>query len=224
MNAREGMRRLGILLGILGMLAGAVIGWMAFRDYRYQRNEWEKFQNVTSRKTMKNILKHNSSFSKFGKQIKIAYPGAYDDFPDSKLGYLVSEQYPFWYKAFETAGFGRRKSGKPWEQDYGDKQLPKGFLSLGPDAPKLEPGSDEPVIVEVALDGVKTITMDNSLKITKIELNTGDTIYNRDEPSTLETLSTVFSLPLIGFLLPWGILKTITWVALGFFQRTRGVS
>lgn len=200
MNAREGMRRLGVFLGILGMLAGTVVGWPEFELYRNQRQQYKKFESLMSRDAMKDTLRQISALSEFGRQIKRKYPGSYDDLSDARVGWRTADKYPDLYDSFKDGKISPRATSKP---DW--------FVINAPNQPV--------IVVQVKEDGIKEVVLDeDTYGIQEIQLTSGEKIDRKSEPSE-GMLATAFGLPLIGFLLPWGGLRALTWVATGFFHR-----
>lgn len=71
-------------------------------------------------------------------------------------------------------------------------------------------------------DGIDQFTVDPSTStVTSIQLSTGE-LLSRTPPPTLVAWIALPLYPLIGFLLPWGAVRLLTWVGAGFFSKQLG--
>ena len=75
-------------------------------------------------------------------------------------------------------------------------------------------------IIEVNLEGIKRVLTDKTGMVSSIELLTGETV-RRTEPPTLQAYLAPLFFPVIGFLLPWGAVRVLTWVGIGFLEPPR---
>lgn len=145
MNVREGMRRLGILLGVWG---GIVSGLLAYRDAKAawdRHTAFRRFESLMASPTMR----------KAAKAVK-------DDV-----------------------------------QKYTDSSW--ATMSVG-----------------VNIGGIKEVTADRSGTISSVELSTGESVPKVEPPSVKRYL-TLLLYSIVGFLLPWGAVRLLTWVGSGFF-------
>jgi hypothetical protein len=66
-------------------------------------------------------------------------------------------------------------------------------------------------------DAISLIHYDLINTVTSIEVSTGEKIKRQyDLPSLQRTFVVPLVFPLVGFLLPWGAMRTIAWIAAGF--------
>lgn len=72
--------------------------------------------------------------------------------------------------------------------------------------------------VEVGHGGIKEMSFDADGSIADIDPVVGARVSNPDF-SPIKNLGIVLLLPLSGFLLPWGLMRTLTWVVVGFVDR-----
>ena len=72
---------------------------------------------------------------------------------------------------------------------------------------------------ENGADGIASFKFDPTTgNISSVELSTGESLVRTKQPTALVYL--VLPLySLIGFLIPWGILTTLSWVGSGFFSK-----
>jgi hypothetical protein len=79
---------------------------------------------------------------------------------------------------------------------------------------------EEPGAVSVNLDGIKQVTVDKDGLISSIELSTGESVQRADPPA-LKAYLIPLLYPILGFLLPWGSIRLLTWVGGGFVEPRR---
>jgi hypothetical protein len=199
MNFREGFRRTGILLGILGACAGAVLtyatappAWRAWREHK-------KFESLLTTTTVRKatgaswFARHSPGKDKWK---------SCDDEPNGK--------WPQGYKTmgpcYETSAAD--KGRLHWTDDGVGATVWNGettvMLRLESFAPQPNP------------DGIANIRYDANGSVTLLELATGDVLVKTPSPPYFVETLVPFSFPIIGFLLPWGVMKSISWVASGF--------
>jgi hypothetical protein len=148
MNVKEGVRRLGILVGICGGLLG---GFFANKDLQILwniHNAHQRFENLMASAAMREVAK----------------------------------------AALDT-------QTKEWVKERSEH-------SATP--------------VGVAKDGIEEVTVDRTGRICSIELSTGESVQRVEPPSPKAYLLPLLY-PFVGFLLPWGCIRVLTWVGSGFF-------
>jgi len=97
----------------------------------------------------------------------------------------------------------------PWEQDWSKHppvpgQVVNTVLRLESFAP------------DQNRDGIDVIHYDVKGVVTSLELSTGEKIERPQSPSFLRAFAVPLIFPLAGFVLLWGVTKSIAWVATGF--------
>lgn len=75
-------------------------------------------------------------------------------------------------------------------------------------------------LVEVNSGGLKIIHWSESFEVQSLETTSGDTLYPTPAPSSWSYIL-VALLPLLGFIIPWGIIRSLGWVCAGFFQPAK---
>lgn len=175
-NFREGMRRLGLLLGVLGACVGAVAAWEGTRTAWIALTEHRRFESVLASPTMRKVAKA----ARADADAQIVSESAMTKIPLPPGATLVSPS---------------AHASDPWEQAARDY---KGQHVL------------------VRLDGVDQVTVDKTGLITSIDLSTGESVEKTDAPHIWAFLPLLL-LPAIGFLVPWGLVRVMAWIAVGFF-------
>jgi len=156
MNAREGMRRLGIVLGVLGGAVGAFAGYTSARDVWNARTAHNRFE------------------------LLVASPVIQKD---------------------------RKELMDAIQKDWFARNAP-------PDERKRMASLEEK-----GVGGVERFTVEPSTgAITSIELSTGESIQRTDPPTLLAYMALPLY-PLIGFMVPWGAIRLLTWIGAGFFSK-----
>jgi hypothetical protein len=109
---------------------------------------------------------------------------------------------------------------QPWEKYQ--PPLPKGFIPDNPPycfSPINDPNTFDYTPSELNSGGIKTVHFENR-EIASIEPQDGQTLYPTPAPATwLYLLIALF--PVLGFLIPWGVVRSIGWVGAGFVQPAK---
>ena len=77
-------------------------------------------------------------------------------------------------------------------------------------------------VVSVNLGGIRRVIVDRAGDASSIELSSGETVQRAEAPRVRAYLILLLY-PVLGFLLPWGIVRVLTWVGSGFVAQTRSV-
>jgi hypothetical protein len=149
MNAREGLRRIGLVAGVLGASLGAVVSYGSINDIIQEKVSAATFRSLASSAIVREQLRE--------------------------------------FKAI-----------KP----------PPGYEFY-------EPGT-----VNVNKGGIKTIHLGDKLEITSIDTQDGAKLI---KPVPVGFWSYVLPVifPVVGFLIPWGVVRTATWVGAGFLSHPK---
>jgi hypothetical protein len=232
MNIREGMRRLGILIGAAGGILGGFFAstdaqtvWSAFRANR-------KFESLMATPTMQKVIA--DPFARFG-----GWPTASEN-PNAKDKQAASAPTdPDQFMAQRRAA--RVKSLPPPPPGY--KLDPPHRPDGASTPPSAESGqaSESPddwqsvfegdgtggiylleahPLLKGNPDGIAKIQFDDGQRVTSIELSTGESAHRTDAPKASACLM-LFAYPVLGFLLPWGGVRVLTWAGSGFFEPPR---
>jgi len=167
-NLREGTRRLALLLGVLGAIAGGFVSYLELQEIQSQRARHEKFDRLVASDAVQQERKAIQKMPDF-----IPHTGA-----------VARETNPY-AKMYQD---GLR-------QEY--SILPK--------------------------DGIKTINWDvnhvlnDRSGIYSIETVDGQTLYPTPAPAWWSYVMVVV-FPFLGFLVPWGVVRSIGWVGAGFVK------
>jgi hypothetical protein len=86
--------------------------------------------------------------------------------------------------------------------------------------PVAPPSGFVPVPSEVNKGGIRTINWDEGFGVYSIETEDGQTLYPTPAPSEWNYLW-VALFPVLGFFIPWGAVRAIGWVGVGFSQPSR---
>jgi hypothetical protein len=169
MNVREGMRRLGLVVGVLGAGAGAVGGYIKLQPLLAQRGQYERFQVLVSAPTVQKeveLLEKN-----------LPAPGHGG----------TSNYYMLAALCGAEGGWKVNKNGIA--AIY--------FKSHGC-------ADTKPIAAGISM----------------IETDDGEAVYRTDPPGFLSYFL-ILVLPVLGFVLPWGAVRVLTWVGSGFVEPRR---
>ena len=218
MNFKEGMRRVGIVLGLLGGITGGVLGYSELQNAWSLHTRFKRLQALPVMDDVAAAIKAYPKFTAIGpiqpdtaqqrQQTVPIPPGATIDWsaanaPKTAARSGYATEPPGWEPVFET-----RKSGES------DKIA--------------DPDAEITVDAKNAdyADPIKAVNADKTGAISSIELTTGERVHR--EPDTFKahlalaaSLLLPFCYPVIGFLVPWGAIRACVWVGSGFFAPPR---
>src|SRR5258706_3480824 len=196
MNIREGMRRLGAVLSVVGAVGGGYLGYLsgidawsdAWQTYKDQRT----FESVMAMPIAKKVIQAVSSYS--GKGDLLDYANG------AILPPLLPTPGKHWWEepgCYRIVGSGVDSRGR---------LLPSDFVEGGK-------------IVFVNVDGISEVVMGPTGIIASIHQSNGETAWGNLSRVTFPLVPLLY--PTLGFLLPWGTIRTMSWIGVGFFQTPR---
>jgi hypothetical protein len=235
MNIREGMRRVGIVLGALGCVAGGAFGYWNFQNAWSLHTKFERLQALpvmrdvnTAIKRHQDLLAEPNPFSSIG-----GVPVPCTEFRTFLLTPTTPtaadfENFIKWDT--EESGVARQAPKSIMHGTVGDylinpdKDLDyeTGFDVCNVTAAN---GSILGFKVDVNdIEDIQTVNADKAGAISSIQLTKGE--WTHRGPKTLRSrLAFIASLllplcyPVIGFLVPWGTIKLFVWVGIGFSEQ-----
>jgi hypothetical protein len=232
-NLREGMRRVGLVLGAMGFCAGVFGGYLYIEPVLRQRSEANRFYALLSssvvRREIEVVKLRKDELTKEKKA-----PGAQDEFTpaDQWEKYAVPPAPHSANKAIrvppgytldpptqqkDPSATGTQGFAPPPLSSYEGPATSDSFDRLTAIA-ALCGGTDGWMVLNREIRAIHfeskhcEATVDN---VTSIETADGQTVYRVDPPGIWRYLPAL-GFPFLGFLLPWGLLKTLTWIGAGF--------
>jgi hypothetical protein len=225
MNVTEGVRRLGILLGVCGGIAG---GFLGYGDAANVWGGWtahRKFESLMATPTIQKFVKAAASAPKRPPlSLTPPVPGLHSpDFKglladpmflgmnseqrrevllrlDPVFGSKIAEAFRDGYQPSEIRDY---LYGDDWTQAALDYKLHPQWTY-------------EKTLITANSDGIKSVTASRAGDIASIELDSGVSVAPTEPPRLMAYLL-VLAYPLFGFLLPWGAVRVLAWVGRGFF-------
>jgi hypothetical protein len=220
MNMREGMRRVGIVLGALGCVAGGAIGYWDLQNVWSSHTRFERLQALPV------MLDVNAAIKDY--RDSLAKQHEHETFTDLRpLPPLPPGATPY------PPGFVPDKGIPPLPP--GATQEPPGTVTITPDfipdyvaraanahdkAVADDPAADITVDVK-GTDGIQTVNADKGGVTSSIQLTAGEWVRRgaktlKGRLALVASLLLPFCYPVIGFLVPWGTIRVFVWVAGGF--------
>jgi hypothetical protein len=193
MNVREGARRLGIVIGVLGGTLGAFAGYPSARDLWNARAASKKFDSLMASPTMLKVAKAAVDYQKATSKV--------DSIASKYGGVRVIEPHTLTY-ANGALSYERNPSPPP-------DTLPADFFSKD---------GNETVLINA--DGIREAMINKSGIVRAVHLATGEWVEESLAPR-LKSYLVPLLYPMLGFILPWGALRALTWVGAGFFEPNR---
>jgi hypothetical protein len=220
MNVREGMRRLGILVGTCGGILGGCLAYSDARTTWDNHTAHRKFEFLMASPTMQKVGKaardyQNGPWVEYRSKEPSSSPVNYE--PNGTISETVPSdssqpekvKSPPPHSKFggipvdEDTGSGRKPDAwgkatknedwKLWKRDTESPATPpRDFFD--------KPGA---ILVSVGLDGIKQVAVDKAGLAFSIETSNGAWVDRTDAPALRAYLIPLLY-PVFGFLLPWG--------------------
>ncbi len=232
-NLNEGMRRLGIVLGTLGFIAGGIFGYLQLQIVWTRHTEFER---ICSLGVMREVTKVVKDYRDGWRDVTTVH-GPWDKYggPPQSHAAQAREKFP---KGFIPDSAQSASALKGAQLGSAGRQVPipagaqieENTLTAGPlvarpaDMNDVLTAADAAADIEVSasgVEGIQKINADKTGVITSIQLTTGEWVHR--EPRTLKSrlafvghLLILLLYPAFGFLVPWGTIRTLAWVAAGF--------
>lgn len=179
-NAREAIRRLGLVVGILGALAGAYLSYRHVESFLHERDQYREFQRVMASPVVLATIEHLKT-------------------PISSKRYKSRDR-----STGEEMTFTWTRKEPPSTEDV-ERIRDQRRSGLG-------------MQEWVNSGGVRKIQFDLKGDVLGIEKDDNTTVV-RATPPTFSSFLVALIFPPLGFLLPWGTAKTVTWIAAGFLRK-----
>ena len=237
MNAKEGMRRLGILLGTLGAVTG---GFLAYLSAQPIWNSHRKFEAIMRTPTGQSLTKATKAWP------VPCDPGALNAkgvakpqgwFPLIELKQSSQNGESAWALAkirdLQEIQAGATSSERPQQANavkqgqYTDADLAATTLDTPATATLrradvFDQIKDHPaacLVFDLSTAGdFKTLYVDKGGAISSVELTTGESLHREPYSSFLTHLLPLLLYPVLGFLAPWVAIRVVVWVGAGFFK------
>jgi hypothetical protein len=182
-NLREGTRRLALLLGVMGAIAGGFASYVELQSVLNQRECHDRFERLAASEVVQQertcrSLGYDSGCS----QVKL--PSDYT--------------------------LDKPKQGKYTDADIAEPSQTDDFSDIA-----------KPLPSKINAGGIGIINWNHgkAYAIESIETEDGQILYSTPAPNRWLYLFAAI-LPLLGFALPWGLIRAVEWVGAGFFTST----
>jgi hypothetical protein len=210
MNVKEGMRRLALLIGILGAAIGCFASYVVSRDTLSARERHRAFEQLATSDVVQQERKalqeeHESWFRPWvdgwEEYRRVQTPpkdivAAWKSFSPEHREELLAKMTPEQKHNLRTVIEQQMQKG---EQDpYGDIAMPSSSVNKG---------------------GIRTIVWKKDYRVYSIETEDGATLYQSPAPTRWPFLLAAI-LPVLGFFVPWASVRVLAWVGIGFFEKS----
>jgi hypothetical protein len=231
MNVREGARRLGIVLGVLGGTAGVFAGYPSARDLWNARAASKKFESLMASPTMRKVAKaakerfQNDPWEKY----RVPGPQSVEEIiaeehvqnvphGTARLDDIVGPAEPEApLSEIDTTIDGKRRKIVADIPDAATlaqtKSAARQYLRANP------AGGNADSQAAANFDGIEEVMVDKGV-VQLIRLVTGASVQ-RTEPPALKSYFSLLLYPILGSILPWGAIRALTWLGAGFFEPNR---
>jgi hypothetical protein len=247
MNVREGMRRLGILLGVCGGIMGGLLGYGDAQDLWHHWKAHRKFNSLMSSATMQDMAKAAREYQSnataggrldpdefmrrrlriakgFGLASGPADSDLYERLAESPTYVKYSDRKIWWdgpnidrWMADQEHA-QKSKLRDPWEEAAKGDSWKVWDPNFGPGTlPRDFFNSPGSILISVSKGGVRRAMADKSGLVLSIEPDAGLWIDRTEAPPLKAYLVLLY--PAFGFLIPWGAIRVLTWVGTGFLAE-----
>ncbi len=209
MNVREGMRRVGLVAGVLGGIAGALAAYTQLQPLLAQRGQYKAFQVLVSSPTVSKEIEYLRASIR---DQPLLPPGATPVLPVPTGGDWFQRNAPN-SKAVSPPVSSPQATARDKDLDL------LAALCGSTDGWKINKGG-------VRAIGFWGTTNEEKMKsrlagnvtaadISDIETDDGQKLHDTLPPA-LSSYLLVLTFPALGFLVPWGAIRTLTWIGIGF--------
>ena len=219
MNVKEGTRRLALLVGVIGAIAGGVASYAILSDAIEAHARYKAFERQATSGAVEQERKYLLSLHLSPDTVPvytnfegpppgtIATPisGAQQADPYAGIGASVgvATKLPPLPPGAVLVPFG---SPAPGQSDKGI-DLSSGFVPFVPGSIASAGGKE----------GIKSVVWNKNLEVQSIEKEDGDVVISELKPS-FWTYLLVMLLPVVGFVILWGAIRALGWVGYGFAE------
>jgi hypothetical protein len=210
------MRRAGLLLGVAG---GILCGFLEFSDAQGVWNQLaahRRFESLMAAPIMQKVAKAARDYQReVPAEYQMAGGLAEYDASAGKIGpRRDADQYRQVFQQIQQA----RSSGTS------DDDIRYGLVLAGYTkdeiAALLPQRGLRPVHVRIVVGGIAGAWVDEAGLVTSVEPSPGTPVERTEAPS-FKAWCRVLLYPILGFLLPWGGIRALTWVGTGFSEPPR---
>ena len=207
MNLREGTRRLALLLGVVGAILGGIASYFQLQPVLAQRALHNRFESLAASELVqleRKLLPPKGKLSDrdIADLVKIQSGLPKGDPRVDKISSLIASARP-------DSTTGQEKTAPAKLPDF----IPADSVLF--DDVKPTP-SDWQDVSLVNRGGIKTIVWAENRAVYSIETEEGEVLRPTPPPSLWVYFLTA-SFPGLGFIFPWGAVRAIGWVGVGFF-------
>jgi hypothetical protein len=192
MNLREGTRRLALLLGVVGVILGGFASYVELQTVLNRRALHNRFEQLATSDVVQQERKRLQ-----------AEPNDWQ---------TISPQI--------DPKTGERVTPQPGQVDYDALAKKYGGTSDAANPSNTLPADFNGWEVTVNKGGIGTIFWGKNLAIASIETDDGQRLYPTPAP-TLWSYLLIAILPVLGFFVPWGVVRSVGWVGAGFVLSSR---
>jgi len=200
MNLREGTRRLALLVGVVGVILGGFASYVELQTVLNRRALHNRFEQLTA----SDVVQHERK--------RLQTPPDFIPDPDPYAAIAKPIQI--------DPQTGERVTPQPGQVDYDALAKKYGGTSDAANPPNTLPADFNGWEVTVNKGEIGTIYWGKNLAIASIETDDGQRLYPTPAP-TLWSYLLIAILPVLGFFVPWGAIRAIGWVGVGFIASQK---
>ncbi len=228
MNLKEGTRRLALLLGVVGAIVGGFASYLELQTTLEQRAHHNRFEQLAASEVVQQERNSWTLTLRYAPKEAIeALHKLTEDQQREVLRSLTHDERLDLLAKLQCASsdLGTGSTAAVQQNLSRVENVPEGYILDAPEKRKDDAfaciaEAIDPPTSTVNRDGIKVIHWSKALRVESIETADGQTLYPTPAPSRWLYIFAAI-LPLLGFALPWGLIRAVGWVGAGFFTSTK---
>jgi hypothetical protein len=214
MNVKEGTRRLALLVGVLGAAFGCFASYVVLRDAMGARARYKAFERLEKSNVVqqerKSVQEEHESFFR-------SWVGPWDEYREAPDDTVTT------WKSFSPERREELLAKMTPEQKHKLRAVIEQQTQRDEQDPYAEfqkPAESAKRISKVNEGGIKAIHWTKDLGVESLDTEDGMTLYPTPAPTPWPYLLAVI-FPVFGFVIPWASARALTWVGVGFFEKSK---
>lgn len=224
MNLKEGTRRLALLLGATGAIIGGFASYLELQSILKQRERHNNFERMAASEVVQQERNSWTLTLRYAPKEAIeALRKLTEDQQREVLRGLTHDERLDLLAKLQCASsdLGTGSTAAVQQNLSRVQNVPEGYILDAPEKRKDDPfacvaEAIDPPTSTVNRGGIKVIHWSKALRVESIETEDGQTLYSAPAPNRWLYIFAAI-LPLLGFVLPWGLVRAVGWVGAGFF-------
>jgi len=222
MNFKEGMRRVALLVGALGIILGCFASYVVLRDAQRALVRYKEFDLLTKSDA---VQQERNSWALTLRYTPDKAIEAFRKLPENRqrdvFGGLAQDERADLVAKLKCEPLLPGSPSTPATLENLSHVDPYAEYQHAKDDPYACMAEEtDPPTSAVNKGGIKAIHWSRVLSVESIETEDGKTLYPTPSPSLRPYLLAIV-FPVFGFVIPWASARALAWVGVGFFEKSK---